>query len=87
MATIRQVSCYLVLERDPRWYQWPRIVKMAKNSPSLESGQVAVKVRLNVPMELFNEMIPEVDVDVESVDQFLGLEASLESHDSETGEQ
>ena len=44
MAMIRQVSCYLVLERDPRWYQWPRIVKMAKNSPSLESGQVAVRV-------------------------------------------
>jgi hypothetical protein len=75
---IRTSSVYLVLERA-RWrYDPPRIIAMRQEKPSLRGGQVAVKVRLNIPMALFDEFIPVVEADIEEGDFIAEPEIEIE---------
>lgn len=67
---IEQASCYLVLERDRRRPSWrpPTIVKMTKAKPALAAGQFAIKVKVNVPMSLFETLVPVAEVTVSEPD-------------------
>lgn len=62
MAT-KRASCYLVLGQD-HWRN-PIVTGMRKSKPRLESGEIAVRVVLEVPEELFNELIPTVAVAID----------------------
>jgi hypothetical protein len=77
---IRTASIYLVLERSKWRYDPPRVVSMRKEKPRLESGQVAVKVQLRIPMDLFNTYIPVVEAELAEGDFILPeLEVGFEN--------
>lgn len=61
---IRVTKAYLVLERAKWRYDPPRIVALRKEKPRLESGQVAVRVQLRIPMSLFDTYIPIVEAEL-----------------------
>lgn len=66
MSDIRTARAYLILER-PSWkFDPPNIVGMRKSKPDLKGGQIAVRVALNIPMEMFNEFIPEITAQLEA---------------------
>lgn len=70
MSTVREVSAYLVLERDGRnpSYRPPLVAAVRKGKPALESGQIAVKVKLSIPMSLFDTFIPVVEASISEAD-------------------
>jgi len=77
-----KVNCYLVLEAsspsNPYW-KGARIVRMTKGKPSLERGQIAVKVNLNVPGSIFEELIPTFDLDISPENVIAPIDAELET--------
>ncbi len=75
---IRTVETYLVLEKDGSYYRPPRVVAHRKNKPSLESGQIAVKVRIAIPMSMFDTFIPVVAAEVVDDKQVILPEMTIE---------
>lgn len=71
MTDIRTATAYLVVEKDSWIYGKPRIVAMRKNKPSLESGQIAVKVNLKIPMAIFDQFIPVLEAEISAPDAIL----------------
>ncbi len=63
--TIYEDSVYLVCTRDRYGF---RITEMRKNKPAMKSGQVAVKVKLRIPKQTFDEFIPEVLAEIGTAD-------------------
>lgn len=68
MTDIRTASAYLVIEKDAWAYGRPRITAMRKNKPALESGQIAVKVNLKIPMAIFDQFIPVLEAEISEPD-------------------
>jgi hypothetical protein len=73
---------YLVLELDRgSLYRAPRVVNHRKTKPSLEAGQIAVKVVLDIPMDVFDTFIPVVTAELSEA-QISTPEITIESADS-----
>lgn len=75
MAVMTQItqSVYLVISPGQR-RGYPSVVRefnivdLRKGKPALKSGQLAVKVKLNLDSALFDEFIPVVEATIEAAD-------------------
>jgi hypothetical protein len=57
---------YLVIRQDR--YRRAVIDRLTKKAPALESGEIAVKVRLCIDSDLFKKFLPEVVVEINEPD-------------------
>lgn len=60
-----RVETYLILQGRKRWYQWScRCVGVRKRKPYLKANQITIKVRVELPDDVFDEFIPQATVTV-----------------------
>lgn len=73
MAEKLSDSAYLVLTPELHRYYPTRVIGfkitgLRKAKPKLRSGQVAVKINLNMNSSVFEEYIPQVEVEISGTD-------------------
>jgi len=79
-----RARAYLVLQKDR--YGHPDIVALRKEKPILASGQIAIRVVVNVPLGLFETFIPAVEVELhenEVIPPTVELEEQTDTEDVE----
>ncbi|MBT2484774.1 MULTISPECIES: hypothetical protein [unclassified Microbacterium] len=71
MRDTRTTSVYLILEPHSHTWKPPRVAAMKVRKPALESGQIAVKVNLKIPMAIFDQFIPVLEAEISEPDAIL----------------